>query len=90
MASQERHRAKKKRPVEEVLPGMLTHALEEKEDFILTFETDPDTGTEHLYAMTGRFVSDCMLRKLIGQAESQRDEGSTLVRQRLSKKKTRP
>lgn len=80
-------KTKRKSPKE--TPGeMLTRALEKKEDFILTCETDPDTGTQHLYAMTGRFVSDCMLRKLIGQAESQRDEGSILVRKRLPKKRT--
>ncbi len=87
MASQERHRAKKRRPVEEVLPGMLAHALDTREDLILTFETDPDTGAEHVYAMTGQFVSECMLKKLIGKAESQRDEGSVLFRQRLQKRR---
>lgn len=80
----------KRKPPGETYQEMLARALEEKADFILACETDPDTGTEHLYAMTGRFVSGCMLRKLIGQAESQRDEGSTLVRKRLSKKRTRP
>jgi len=64
---------------------MLVHAFDTKEDFILTFETDPGTGAEHLYAMTGEFVSECMLKKLIGKAESQRDEGSVFFRQRLPK-----
>jgi hypothetical protein len=86
MASQERARAKRK-PVEEVLPGMVARALDKREDFILTFETDPDTGAERVYAMTGQFVSECMLRKLIGKAESQRDEGSVLFRQRLQKRR---
>lgn len=67
---------------------MLARALERREDLILTFETDPDTGVERLYAMTGEFVSECMLRKLIGKAESQRDEGSVLFRQRLPKRRT--
>jgi hypothetical protein len=57
-------------------------------DFILTVETDPDTGAEHLYVMTGRFVSACMLRKLAGQAESQRDEGSVLLKRRLAKRRS--
>lgn len=87
MASQERGRAKKRRSVEDVLPGMLARALEKREDLILTFETDPDSGAEHVYAMTGQFVSECMLRKLIGKAESQRDEGSVLFRQRLQKQR---
>ncbi len=78
----------KRKPSRETPQEMLARALEKKEDFILTCETDPDTGTQHLYVMTGRFVSDCMLKKLIGQAESQREEGSTLVRKRLPKKRT--
>jgi hypothetical protein len=80
--------ANKRKPVAEILPGMLARALEEREDLILTFETDADTGAEHVYAMTGEFVSACMLRKLIGKAESQRDEGSVLVRQRLPKRQS--
>jgi len=67
---------------------MLAQALDKREDLILTFETDPDTGAERLYAMTGEFVSECMLRKLIGKAESQRDEGSVLFRQRVPKRRT--
>jgi hypothetical protein len=86
MASQEQGRAKKKRSVEEALPGMLARALDKREDLILTFETDPDTGAERVYAMTGQFVSECMLKKLIGKAESQRDEGSVLLKQRLAKR----
>ena len=87
MAQQEKHGGRTRKPPGEILPEMLARALEAKEDFILTFEIDPDTGAEYLYAMTGRFVSDCMLRKLIGQAESQRDEGSTLVKRRLNAKR---
>lgn len=82
------HGKAKRKPPGETPQEMLARALEEKEDFILTCETDPDTGIQHQYAMTGRFVSDCMLRKLVGQAESQRDEGSTLVRKRLPEKRT--
>lgn len=66
---------------------MLAHTLDKREDLILTFETDPDTGAERVYAMTGQFVSECMLRKLIGKAESQRDEGSVLFCQRMPKRR---
>lgn len=87
MASQERGRAKKRKAVEDVLPEMLARALDKREDLILTFETDTETGAGHVYAMTGQFVSECMLRKLVGKAESQRDEGSALFRQRLPKQR---
>ncbi|PKG32288.1 hypothetical protein [Methanoregula sp.] len=73
--------------MEDVLQEMLAHTLDKREDLILTFETDPDSGAERVYAMTGQFVSECMLRKLIGQAESQRDEGSVLLCQRMPKRR---
>jgi hypothetical protein len=68
---------KKKQPLIDALPGMLVSALARTDDFILTFETDPDTGKKTVHILTGRFITPCMLRKLRGQAESQRDEGST-------------
>jgi hypothetical protein len=70
-------RARTRKPLIELLPGMLVSALDRTDDFILTFETDPDTGKKTVHVLTGRFVTPCMLRKLRGQAESQRDEGST-------------
>jgi hypothetical protein len=61
------------------LPEMLDTAIAGHNDFILTFETDPDTGRRKIHVFSGRFVSPCMLRKLAGLAESQRDEGSIMV-----------
>lgn len=60
-------------------PDLLNEALARGEDFILATETDEETGTRTLYIMTGRFVTTCMLRKLIGVAESQQDEGAVLL-----------
>jgi len=90
MAPPKKRGVARKRPLTEVLSAMLAHALEQKEDFILTCETDPDSGTERVHAMTGKFVSECMLRKLIGKAESQRDEGSSLVTRRYPKMRAKP
>lgn len=80
MARQKKRRAPvKKPPLIDLVPQMLVSALAGDQDFILCFETDEETGRKRVHAMTGRFVSDCMLRKLIGKAESQKDEGSVLV-----------
>ncbi|NLD57460.1 MAG: hypothetical protein GX651_04920 [Methanomicrobiales archaeon] len=79
MARQAQRNPKKSEPLATMLPGLLDRALEEGRDFILCYETDEDTGKRRIHIMTGSFVSPCMLRKLIGLAESQKDEGSTLA-----------
>jgi hypothetical protein len=79
MALPKKHGGKQKKPIADILPEMLSSAIARQDDFILTFETNPDTGRKHIHVMTGQFVSACMLRKLTGQAESQRDEGSVIV-----------
>ena len=61
------------------MPELLVRALARHDDFIVTCETDPDTGNEQIHMLSGKFVTSCMLRKLLGQAESQRDEGALVV-----------
>jgi len=67
------------RPVTDLLPELLARALASHDDFIVTCEVDPDTEETMIHIIAGRFVTPCMLRKLIGQAESQQDEGSILI-----------
>ena len=69
----------RKRPVIDMLPELLVNALARHDDFIMTCETDPATDTKTLHILSGRFVTPCMLNKLVGQAESQRDEGSVRI-----------
>jgi hypothetical protein len=66
-------------PLIDILPGMLVSALAENHDFILCFENGDEGRRPRVHVMTGAFVSPCMLRKLIGQAASQKDEGSTWI-----------
>ena len=73
---------RKKRPVKPVidlLPGLLVRALARHDDFIVTCETDPDTEKKKIHILSGKFVTPCMLRKLLGQAEAQLDEGAFVV-----------
>ena len=79
MVTRKKTRGSKKRPLIDLLPELVVSALAQDNDFIMTFETDPDTGVRTLHAMSGKFISPCMLRKVIGQVESQRDEGSTMI-----------
>lgn len=66
-----------------MLPALIESAIADNDDLILTVEGDPDSGTRTMHLMTGKFVTPCMLRKLIGQAESQKDEGSRHIIRRL-------
>jgi hypothetical protein len=67
------------KPVIDLLPELLLKALDRHDDFIVTCETDPCTAKKTIHIISGKFVTPCMLRKLLGQAESQRDEGSLVV-----------
>jgi len=79
MAPAKKRRVAKRKPLIDLLPELLVSALADSRDFILCFERDEETGKRTVHAMTGTFVSPCMLRKLIGQAESQKDEGAMLI-----------
>ena len=67
------------RPVIDLLPELLAKALARHDDFIITGEKDPDTASQKIHILSGKFITPCMLRKLLGQAEAQRDEGSSIV-----------
>jgi hypothetical protein len=76
------HKTKRKTPVKPVvkmLPELMVRALARHDDFIVTCETDPGSGKTKIHIISGKFVTPCMLRKLLGQAESQRDEGASVV-----------
>ncbi|HII98981.1 MAG TPA: hypothetical protein HA272_06990 [Methanoregula sp.] len=91
MAPQEERKGKKGEPLTDILPELLAMALAGDKDFILCHETDEETHSRTIHVMTGRFITPCMLRKLIGQAESQKDEGATLLSKPVNsaRKKTR-
>jgi hypothetical protein len=84
MATPKKPVRRHKKPLIDTLPELLVRAIATDHDFILTFETDPETGKRKIHVMTGKFITPCMLRKLIGQVESQRDEGSTMVSRKWS------
>jgi hypothetical protein len=79
MTEQKNRKKRHQKPVIDLLPELLVQTLARGEDFIVTFENDPENPPRKLHVMTGKFISGCMLRKLQGQAESQHDEGSTLL-----------
>jgi hypothetical protein len=79
MPEQKTRKKRTVRPVIDLLPELLVKALARHDDFIVTCETDPDTAKKMIHIISGKFGTPCMLRKLQGQAEAQRDEGSPVV-----------
>ena len=79
MPDQKTRKKRQQKPVIDLLPELLVQALRRGDDFIMTFEADPITLSKKVHVMTGKFITGCMLRKLQGQTESQRDEGSTIT-----------
>jgi hypothetical protein len=56
------------KPVIDLLPELLVRALANHDDFIVTCETDPDTEKKMIHLISGKFVTPCMPRKLLGKA----------------------
>jgi hypothetical protein len=79
MAPPKKRGGKKNKPLIDTLPELLVRSLAGNDDFILTFERDPDTGKKMVHVFTGKYITPCMLRKLAGQAISREDEGCTMT-----------
>ena len=72
-------RKKERESIIELLPGMLTSALSMNDDFIVTFETDPDEGKQDLHVLRGKLITQCMLGTLKNRVEIQQEEGGTMM-----------
>jgi hypothetical protein len=80
MAPKVQQREKKERKsVLELLPDMLASALTNQDDFIVTYETNPDTGRRVLHVLRGKLITPCMLGTLKNRVELQQEEGSTIM-----------
>jgi len=63
----------------ESLPELINAALAGDQDFIFTAEADPDTGSCSIHAFSGKFIVSYILRKLLGLAEAERNEGRRVI-----------
>ncbi|MFA5269548.1 MAG: hypothetical protein WC379_16405 [Methanoregula sp.] len=79
MPERKTRKKRPEKPVIDLLPELLVRALARHDDFIVTCETDPDTEKKMIHLISGKFVTPCMLRKLLGKAEAQQDEGAMRV-----------
>ena len=74
-----KHRVRTKKSLVDTLPEMLLAALANHEDFVVTYETDPETKKRSLYIMSGSLISPEMLASLKQEIEHRKEEGSTIV-----------
>jgi len=68
----------------EIVTGMLTAALEQSEDCIVTYETYPDTGKTDLHVLVGQLISPCMLGTLKKQGRDPRRRRQQTVDSRVA------
>jgi hypothetical protein len=74
-----KHRVRTKKTLVDTLPEMLLAALANHEDFVVTYETDPETKKRSLYIMSGSLIRPEMLASLKQEIERKKEEGSTIV-----------
>jgi hypothetical protein len=80
MAPKVQQRGKKeKKSIIELLPDMLASALTNQDDFIITYETNPDTGKRVFHVLRGKLITPCMLGTLKNRVELQQEEGCTIM-----------
>ncbi|MDD1699490.1 MAG: hypothetical protein LUQ04_01715 [Methanoregula sp.] len=80
MAPKVQQRKKKERKsIIELLPDMLASALTNQDDFIITYETNPDTGKQVIHVLRGKLITPCMLGTLKNRVELQKEEGCTIM-----------
>ena len=61
----------------DTLTQVLSSALSQQDDFIVTYETNPDDGDrKDTHVMTGKLISPCMLGTLKNRVELQESDGS--------------
>ncbi len=74
-----KHRLRTKKSLIDTLPEMVVSALANHEDFVVTYEIDPDTKKKSLYVMTGNLITPDMLAALKEQIERKKDEGNSII-----------
>jgi hypothetical protein len=76
-------RRKNGKPFHEAVTDLLFSALANHEDFILTYETDPETDKKEIHVMTGKFITNSQLRTLKKKCERQHEDGSRHITRKM-------
>jgi hypothetical protein len=100
MPEKEKHRRTSSGLLQRELSIMLSHALENRDDFVLAWEPrpgeEPTPGTHPVaHIMTGNLITSCRLNALMGRVMVYEDEGArsvtvSLNNMRVARKDDRP
>jgi hypothetical protein len=64
----------------DALNAMLTEAIRDRQDFIITFEPrDGDETKQDVHVMTGKLINPCMLNTLKHRVSLYSDEGAKVM-----------
>ena len=64
----------------DTLTQVLSSALSQQDDLIITYETNPDDeDRKDIHVLTGKLISPCMLGTLKNRVDLQESEGSKLL-----------
>jgi predicted dinucleotide-utilizing enzyme len=74
-----KHRLRTKKSLIDTLPELVISALANHEDFVVTYETDPNTKKKSLYVMSGELITPDMLATLKQQIERKKEEGNSII-----------
>jgi hypothetical protein len=80
MAKTKQRKTKKGSLFVDALSAMLTEALRDRQDFIITFEPQADDETKQdVHVMTGKLINSCMLNTLKHRVSLYSDEGARVM-----------
>jgi hypothetical protein len=76
-ATKKQHHRKTGTQFIQTLQKILSSALMDQDDFIITYEINPDDEDRNdIHVLTGKLISPCMLGTLKNRVELQESEGS--------------
>jgi len=76
MTIRKARRKKTEKPFHETVTDLLFSAMANHEDFILTYEINPQTGKKEFHVMSGKLVTPAMLETLKSEVALQLEDGS--------------
>ena len=72
------------KPFHESVTDLIFSAIANHEDFILTYETDPETEKKtEIHVMIGKFVTPGMLTTIKKKCERQQESGSRHITRKM-------